>query len=125
LSAEPRSRRRARPRRWRGTAGILAATGRYPFTYEVTIHFLDRDFARLRSDALADLGAVSYSSAVALADGTFALIAAGERGRFLIRYSPGGERLGAPQLIDGLEIARSLANDSAQTVQPAPRSRTR
>jgi len=28
-------------------------------------------------------------------------------------------------MLDGLEIARSLANDSARTVQPAPRSRTR
>jgi hypothetical protein len=86
------------PLAWNGSVA-LATTGRYPFNALVSVHFLDRDFARLRSDSLADLGLVGYTAAVALADGTFGLVASGDRAVFLIRYSPQGERLGAPQQI--------------------------
>ncbi|HEY0787327.1 MAG TPA: hypothetical protein VGE86_01700 [Thermoanaerobaculia bacterium] len=100
------------PEAWNETLAI-ATTPPGSWGNEVSVHFVDRSLAAVRSDATADLGKIRTVQTLALADGTFALVTGGERGIFLVRYSAGGERLAPPKQIDSYTSVAAVATDGA------------
>lgn len=76
---------------------------------DLAVHFFDAGNTVVRSAPLTGVGNPYYYDAVALADGSFAVVTTDWSGLFLTRFSEDGQQIGGPLLLDASRGTTSTA----------------
>ena len=77
--------------------------------YDLTVQFLDHELDHLHSIPMSAAGWMSNAEALVLDDGSFAVLTSGSSGLYLTRFSPEGNQLPAPLLIEPANRAHSAS----------------